>query len=136
MSYSQKQLRDMFKEWAVWRYNGGWDYYDPLTTDNGVKIRAPGTHSDPTASHLLGMEKARECQQATVDSFVRGLPRLTKQLVCSTFYDPLVDRCGPDVAAIVRDYGISTRVYYDQLRLAVRGLGFHLEAMEAQGEAA
>ena len=136
MSYSQKQLREKFSAWGVWRLNGGWDYYDPLTTDNGVKIRAPGTHTDPTMSHLLGMERARDCEQATVDGYINGLPKVTKSLVYATYYYALMDKDGASAAAIVRDYGISTRVYYDQMRLAVRGLGWHMEAIEAQKEAA
>ena len=136
MSLKANQLRDKFHEWAVWRLDGGWGYFDPLTPDNGVRIRAPGTHSDPTMSHILGMEKSRDFGAASVDNYVRGLPRVTQSLVYATFYDPLVDKTGLSVPAILRDYGINSRLYYEQVGQAILGLGVYFDELKAQKDSA
>lgn len=136
MNRSHQQLRGLLQAWADWKINGGWSYTAPTETAEGLKIRAPGTHSDPTLARMIGMELGGDCAAAMVDGFVKALPRLRRALVNSTYYDPLVDREPFQLAMVLRDYGISQRVYYDQMRAVMDEFGLFLDEREAQRRAA
>lgn len=121
------ECRRMFEAWAQWMHEGGWDYVEVDQSPFARVARNPGEHSDPTLARLVKMEHAKDLMHATTHEFYSGLPKLQRALVFETYVQPLHDKEPLNVRKIQQAWGISPRVYYDQMRLTMVEFGKFLD---------